>query len=246
MSPGRVLVTGGTRGIGRAIAMEVVRHGGTVCVTHRWGSVEPEELSAAFRAEGLSPPRMEACDASVRAETAALLQDLHTDWGGIDGVVSGVAFGAPVADLADLRRSSLEIAMGYGTWPLLDLVQLGLTLPEPPRRFVALSSEGVDVVLPGYDMLGVSKAALETLVRYLAMRLRDRGIPINALRPGYVDTESFRTALPSMVEPVAARRLFMEARVAGRAAVALLSGLLDGMTGQVITVDEGASLLPPV
>jgi len=245
VNPGRVLITGGTRGIGLAIAMEAVRHGATVCVTHRWGSVAPEELDRLFATEGLTAPRMEECDASVPDRNQALIGRLYSDWGGLDAIVSGVAFAAPVADIRDLRRSSLEIALGYTAWPLLDLVQATLEHEVPPRRFLALSSLGVERVLPGYEMVGISKAALETLVRYLAARLRPRGIAVNALRLGYIDTESLRAVLPAEASDVASRGGFMDPCIAARAAIALLSGLMDGMTGQVITVDQGATLFPP-
>jgi enoyl-[acyl-carrier-protein] reductase (NADH) len=245
MNPGKLLVTGGTRGIGLAIALEAARHGATVCITHRWGSVAPEEIEGVFRAEGLQPPRMEECDASDAALTAALVRTLYDDWGGLDSVVSGVAFGAPLAEIGDLRRSSLEIALGYTAWPLLDLVQATLACDAPPRRFLALSSLGVERALPGYEMIGIAKGALETLVRYLAVRLRTRGSAVNALRFGYLDTESLRAALPGAADEVARQGGFMAPETAGRAAVALLSGMLDGMTGQVVTVDEGVTLLPP-
>jgi NAD(P)-dependent dehydrogenase (short-subunit alcohol dehydrogenase family) len=245
IDPGRVLITGGTRGLGRAIALEATRHGARVCVTHRWGSVEPGELEALFTLEGLDPPRVEECDASDPAQNRALIESLYADWGGLDSVVSGVAFAAPVAELADLRRGSLEIALGYTAWPLLDLAQAAVASGAPPKRFLAISSLGVDRALPGYDMVGVSKAALEALVRYLAARLKPKGVAVNALRLGYVDTESFRAALPSQAELVAVRNGFMDPAAGARAAVALLSGLMDSMTGQIVTVDEGVSLLPP-
>lgn len=245
INPGRLLITGATRGIGLAIAMEATRHGATVCVTHRWGSVAPEDLQRVFRDAGLPPPRIEECDASDRAHTETLVRRLYAEWGGLDSIVSGVAFGAPVAGIADLRRSSLDIALGYTAWPLLDLVQASLAYDSPARRFLALSSLGVERVLPGYEMIGIAKGALETLVRYLAVRLKPRGSVVNALRLGYIDTESLRAALPAAADEVAGQGGFMAPEVAARAAVALLSGMMDGMTGQVITVDQGVTLLPP-
>ena len=242
LNPGRVLVTGGTRGIGRAIALEATRYGGKVCVTHKWGSVASATVDAIFTENNLAAPRIEECDASDRVQTEALVRRLYDDWGGLDAVVSNVAFAANVATVSDLRRRSLELALGYTAWPLLDLVQITLAYGTPPKRFLALSSAGVDRVLPGYDMVAISKAALEALVRYLAVRLRQRGILVNALRVGQVDTESFRAVLPDVARSVAARDGFMDPLVCARAAVAVLSGLMDGMTGQTLVVDHGVSL----
>lgn len=248
MDPGRILVTGGTRGIGRAIALELAQQGGRVCVTHRWGSVHDEELRTLFRSRGAETPRIEECDASDPTQTERLVRTLYAEWDGLDSVVSGVAFAGRVRDIADLTRESLMISLNYTAWPLLDLVKVGLAQSSPPKRFLALSSAGADArhVLPGYDMVAVSKVAMETLVRYLAVRLKPSGISINVLRLGPVDTESLRAVLPDVAASCESRGLFMDVSLAGRVAAALLGGLLDGMTGQIVTVgdpvDCGAAL----
>jgi enoyl-[acyl-carrier protein] reductase III len=241
-APGRVLITGGTRGIGQAIALELTRHGAQVCVTHRWDSVAAEDVAAPFVEARLTPPRVEQCDASDPDQTRDLVRRLYAEWGGLDSVVSGVAVASPVSDIRDLSRRSLEISLGYTAWPLLDLVQIALREPTPPRRFLALSTAAVDRVLPGYDMAAVAKGALETLTRYLAVRLKPKGICVNVLRLGYVDTESLRAVLPHAAERARAQGMLMAPSTAANAAVALLGGLMDGMTGQVLTVDEGNDL----
>jgi len=114
---------------------------------------------------------------------------------------------------------------------------------------VAVSTDGGEVCHPGYDMAGVAKAALETLCRYLAVRLRPEGVRVNAVRPGFVDTESARAVFGDAVleRPVPGRDdLMIDAHTVGRACVALCSGWMDGVSGQVIHVDEGASLISPI
>ena len=89
-------------------AMEAARCGARVRVTHRWGSVDPEKLDGIFRRDGFPTPRIEECDASDPEQTNAMVKRLYTDWSGLNGIVSGVAFAAPVEDIGRLRRGSLR------------------------------------------------------------------------------------------------------------------------------------------
>jgi enoyl-[acyl-carrier-protein] reductase (NADH) len=245
-----VVVTGGTRGLGKAIGMEFARAGATVFLTHRWGSVDEAELAGEFGRGGLPAPRVVESDASDPRATRALMEEVGRHPGDLAAVVSNVAFAKVVPDLADLRRASLELSLRYSTWPLLELLQAAReVLGRYPRYALAISTDGGVVCHPGYDMAGVAKAALEALCRYLALRLRPEGVRVNAVRAGPLHTAStLATFGPAVLEAAAARgrALAMDPRTVGRACVALCSGLLDGVTGQVVTVDEGTSLLSPV
>jgi len=98
-------------------------------------------------------------------------------------------------------------------------------------------------------MAGIAKPALETLCRYLALRLRPDGVCVNVLRPGLVDTVSSRAIFgDQLLETPLPRRdeLMLDPRAVGRVCVALCSGLMDGVSGQVIGVDEAASLISPI
>jgi enoyl-[acyl-carrier-protein] reductase (NADH) len=166
------------------------------------------------------------------------------------GLVSTVAFAQIVGDFADLRRNSLELSLRYSTWPLLELLHATReVLGYYPRYALAISTDGGFVCHPGYDMVGIAKAALETLCRYLALRLSSEGVRVNAVRCGPLDTASSRATFgDDVVDSELARRegLILEPESVARACVGLCSGLLDSVTGQVITVDEGMSLISPV
>jgi enoyl-[acyl-carrier-protein] reductase (NADH) len=98
-------------------------------------------------------------------------------------------------------------------------------------------------------MAGVAKAALETLSRYLALHLRPEGVRVNVLRPGLVDTASARATFGDAIVDSARSGevdIAIPPRDVARACLALCSGLMDSVTGQVITVDEGASLVSPI
>jgi enoyl-[acyl-carrier-protein] reductase (NADH) len=173
-------------------------------------------------------------------QTERLVQTLYAAWGGLDSVVTAVAFAGRVRELSDLTRESLALSLNYTAWPVLDLVKAGLGQPCPPKRFLALSSPAADArhALPGYDMVAVSKAAMEALVGYLAIRLKPSGISINVLRLGPVDTESLRAVLPEMAANCESRGLFIDVSVAARAAAVLVSGLMDDITGEILTVGD--------
>jgi NAD(P)-dependent dehydrogenase (short-subunit alcohol dehydrogenase family) len=245
-----VLVTGGTRGLGKAIGMEFARAGAAVFLTHRWGTASESELEAEFAAAGLRAPHVVESDVSDRKAVLDLMGTVKERTGRLDVLVSNVAFAKIVKDLSDLKKTSLDLSLAYSAWPLVDHVQAAReVLGRFPRYVLAISSDGPDVCHPGYDLAGASKAVLETLCRYLALRLRAEGVRVNAVRPGLLDTASSRaTAGDAAIDAVKQRAAgaVQDPRGVARACVALCSGLMDSVTGQVLVVDEGWSLVDPL
>ena len=165
--------------------------------------------------------------------------------------MSNVAFAKIVRDLSDLKRNALDLSLAYSAWPIVDLVQAAQEeLGVLPRYVVGVSSDGAEVCHPGYDLAGASKAVLETLCRYLAVRLRAEGVRVNAVRPGLLDTAELardaRGRGDRRASGSGSRARCSTSPGVARACVALCSGLLDSMTGQVLVVDEGWSLVDPL
>jgi NAD(P)-dependent dehydrogenase (short-subunit alcohol dehydrogenase family) len=244
------VVTGGTRGLGLAAGIELGRAGASVFLTHRWGSVGEDEVAASFEKEGLAPPTVIESDASDPDASRELMAAVKARGRPLHVVVSNVAFSKIVRDLGELRRGALDLSIGYSAWPVVDLVQAAHeVLGGFPRYVIGISSDGSEVCHAGYDLAGASKALLETFCRYLALRLKPHGVRVNALRPGFLDTASSRATFGEEVLAAAGERLpglFLDTRRVARACVALASGLLDAVTGQVIPVDEGWSLVSPI
>jgi NAD(P)-dependent dehydrogenase (short-subunit alcohol dehydrogenase family) len=244
------LVTGGTRGLGKAVALELARTGATVYVTHRWGSVAEDELAAEFTAQALPPPVVVECDASDGEATRELMERIRAGGGRLRVVVSNVAFSKVVHELADLKKSSLDLSLGYSAWPVVELAQASkAVLGAFPRYLIGVSGDGASVCHEGYDMVGASKAVLETMCRYLAVRLKREGTRVNAIRPGAIDTASIKATFGDDTLAAARAKVgdaLLDARRVARVCVALASGLLDAITGQTLVVDEGWGLISPI
>lgn len=234
-----VLVTGGTRGLGRAVGLAFARTGARVVLTHRWGSADPSELAAAFESEGASAPEVVAADVADPDDTGALLDHIG---GPLDVFVSNVTVvgrGDGTLSPRDLRRS-----LDYSAWPLLRYVEaMEERLGSAPPYVVAMSSDGAERFYPGYDYVAASKSVMESLCAQLARRRPD--MRINALRARQVDTGGYREMFGQATRDVVARfaRFDVEPDEVARVAVALCSGDLDGLSGEVVTVDRGASPL---
>lgn len=248
--PRTALITGGTRGLGKAIGLEFAKTGATVYLTHRWGSVDEDELVAEFCVHGVSPPRIIESDVSNADDTRALMQTICDETGTLDIVISNVAFAKTVQELGDLRKRALDHSLAYSAWPVVDLIQAAHeTFDRYPRYVIGISSDGGAVCHPAYDLVGVSKSVLETLCRYLALRLKPHGSCVNAIRPGFIDTASARSTFGNaMFERMqqAHPDMLLDPHEVARTCVALCSGYMDAVVGQVITVDAGWGLVSPL
>ena len=245
------LVTGGTRGLGRAIAAELTRAGAEVYVTHRWGSVDSEELTADFAAAGLRAPTVVECSADDRKATAELMRLIGERGRPLHVMVSNVAYAKVVDDLADLKRNTLELSIAHSAWPVVGLLQAAQEAHgRLPRYLIGISSEGgTRSCHPGYELAGASKAVMETLCRYLAVRVKPHGVRVNVVVAGLLDTASFASTFGEEAARAVRDRagaMFLDPAGLAGVCLALCSGLMDSMTGQTIVVDEGWSLLSPL
>ncbi len=248
--PATVLVTGGTRGLGKAIGKAFAQTGADVTLTHRWGSVDEDDLAAEFRNQGLPRPRIVESDVSNADDMHRLMRAMQQESQRLDVIVSNVSFAKTVTETDDLRRRALDHSLSYSAWPIVELVRAAReTFGAYPHYVIGVSSNGADVCHPAYDLVGVSKAVLETLCRYLALRLKSEGTRVNAIRPGFLDTASARATFgDGAVEELQARfpDMMLDPLAVAKTCVALCSGYMDAVTGQVITVDAGWGLVSPV
>ncbi len=240
-----VLVTGGTRGIGLATGLAFGAQGARVTLTCRWGAEDEDELRALFARAEAPEPRIVQADVVDDEDTAALIEELG-DCGGVDILVSNVGFAQLVRNLEQYDRRGLLRSIEYSAWPLASYPRaLHAAYGRYPRHVVGLSSLGAEHYHLNYDFAGAAKAVLETLCRYLAHRLGPHGCRVNVVRASYVDTESLEATMgPDFVafmKRFGASGQFVEPEEVADVVLMLCSGLLDGMAGQVLTVDRGAT-----
>jgi NAD(P)-dependent dehydrogenase (short-subunit alcohol dehydrogenase family) len=241
-----VLVTGGTRGIGLATGLAFGRIGADVTLTHKWGSADEAAIAGAFAAAGAPPPVIVQADASHVDDVRAVLEGIRRRHDRLEVLVSNVAFAAVVQSLEDYSRKALLTGIDYSAWPMVSHTMAARELfGRAPRYVVGVSSQGVDSMHVGYDLVAAAKAVLETLCRYLHYRLRAEGTTVNVVRTRFVDTTSLADTFGEAFAPFVRRfepDVLTPPDEVADAVVGICSGLMDALGGQVLSVDRGAGL----
>jgi enoyl-[acyl-carrier protein] reductase III len=245
MSPvkgGSVLVTGGTRGIGKTIALRLASEGAArVALGYMRNDAAAEAAAEEVRKAGAEPLLVRGNVASdkVIAELAS-----H---GPYAVVVHNAATGV-IKPALETEDKHWDWTLNANARALLSLARACAPHMERGSSIVAISSLGAQRVLENYVLVGTSKAALESVVRYLAVELAPRGIHVNAVSAGVVETEALdhfpnrEAMLHSGKTRTPAGRLVEPDDIAGAVAF-LCSPDAQMLCGQTLIVDGGYSLL---
>jgi enoyl-[acyl-carrier protein] reductase III len=244
---GRVaVVTGGGRGIGRAISLSLARRGANVAIAYLRNRAAAEETCAEIEAEAVKAVPIRA-NVGNEEHIEALFDEVKETFGHVDVLVSNAATGV-IRGLDGLDAKAWAWTMDANARALLLCARRAVPLMDRGGNIISLSSQGAGRVLPGYMVVGASKAAIETMSRYLAVELAPKNIRVNVVSPGVVDTDALThfpmrdEMLERATSSTPAGRLVTPEDVAG--VVSFLTGPAASMiTGQVLIVDGGAGLL---
>lgn len=243
------LVTGSSRGIGRAIALKLARSGADVAVHYLRKKSAAQEVVSAIEDLGRRAVAVKANLAEAQAITA-MFDEMEAALGRCDIFVGNAASGTP-RDILEVADKHWDWTMDVNARSILRCVQTAAPhmIEAGWGRIVNISSPGSSRVLPHYGAIGLSKAVVEALTRYLAADLAPHGIVVNAVSPGLVNTgavTAFPVDLQATFEYATQRtpagRLVTPEDVAEVVAF-LCSDAARMIAGQTILVDGGYSLL---
>jgi enoyl-[acyl-carrier protein] reductase III len=244
-----VLVTGSGRGIGRGIALHFARQGADVVVNFFRNRKPAEETATEIEKLGRKALVVKANVGDIDA-IKDLFQQTEETFGGLDIFVSNAAsgFNRPVMEQ---KVKGWDWTMDINARAFLFASQEAVRLMEKRGggQIVAITSPGGDRVMPEYIVVGASKAALNSLTRYMAVELAEKNIRVNAVSPGVVATDviqHFETlseegVLDKIAVATPTGRLVTPEDVAGVVAF-LCSPAAEMICGQVIIVDGGLTL----
>lgn len=237
-----VLITGGSRGIGRAIALRLSEHGANVVVNYVRHKRDAGETADMIEKQSGKCLVVKANVANAK-DVQRMFEVIGEEFGQLDVLVSNAASGV-LKPALELTERHWNWAMDINARALLILVQQGLSLMKPGARVMAVSSLGSIRAIENYTTVGASKAALESLIRHLAVELGPKGINVNTISAGAVDTDALKhfpnreEILNTAISRTPLGRLTTPDDVAD-IALFLCSPFSKMIQGQVITVDGG-------
>ena len=245
-----VLVTGSGRGIGRAIALHFARNGADLVINFFRNRHPAEETVRAVEALGRRALLVKA-DMGDLNDLDRTFTEIEQAFGGLDIFINNAASGYNRPALQQ-KPKGWDWTMNINARSFLFATQRAVPLMEQRNcgSIVSISSPGSGRVLPDYVVVGASKAALESLTRYLAVELAPKNITVNAVSPGMVKTEALNhfneladgRLIQNTTLATPAGRLVTPQDVAGVVAF-LCTPAARMICGQVIIVDGGYTLL---
>jgi enoyl-[acyl-carrier protein] reductase I len=236
------------RSIAWSVAEALHREGARLAFNYQGERLEENVRSLASSLEGSI---VHPCDATKDDEIDALFAKVKAEFGRLDALVHCVAF-ARKEDLdgafLDTTRDGFKLALDISAYSLVALARRAAPLMEEGGSIVALTYLGSEKVVPGYNVMGVAKAALESGIRYLAHELGKKNIRVNGISAGPISTLAARgvpgfTKMLSIVRERSPLPRNTEPAEVGDVALFLCSSLARGVTGEVIFVDNGYHIM---
>jgi enoyl-[acyl-carrier protein] reductase I len=234
------------------IAQSIIRHGGSCLFTHLPGDKMERRCRSAIESLGCANAWLRPLDASSDSELDELFSAIAGEFTSIDFVVHSIAFADKdwLKDgvFAATPRQVFSQALDISAYTYIAMANRAAKIMPNGGSMIAMSYYGAEKAVPGYNVMGVAKAALEAACRYLAAELGPKGIRINTISGGPLRTMSAMAVggfseILGWVEKKAPLRRNIEGSEVGEAAAFLLSPMSTGITGQNLYVDAGYSVM---
>jgi len=248
---GRVaFVTGSSRGIGRACAIRFADAGADVIINYASSRKAAMDVAGEIERRGRKCYVLKG-DVSEQEDVRCMLDFIRDEIGRLDFLISNAASGG-FRPLLDAKPANFDAAFHTNVLALIYLVQAAMPLLQtngPIRnKIVTISSHGSVGAIPMYGLIGSTKAALESLVRHLTLEVGDRGININVVRAGLVETDSTRR-LPgseamfnAQIDYTQVGNRILQPEDVADTIMFLCSPYSDMIQGETITIDGGGSV----
>ncbi|MBI1375465.1 MAG: SDR family oxidoreductase [Phycisphaera sp.] len=235
------------------ITKSLLEHGATCAFTHLPGDKMERRCRKAVEELGVTDPWLVPCDASSDADLDAVFDKLAADFGTIDFLVHSIAFAdrqfLQVGNFHTTTREAFTQALDISAYTLVAMAQRAAKIMPNGGSIISMTYYGGEKVVPGYNVMGIAKAALEHSTRYLATELgRSHKIRVNAISGGPLRTLAASAVgkINEMFEHQEAKSALgrnIEGEEVGNTGVYLLSDLSSGVTGETIHVDAGYSIV---
>jgi enoyl-[acyl-carrier protein] reductase I len=236
------------RSIAWGVTEALLREGATVGLSYASDVLEKRVFPLA---EENKIDFVEKCDATSDDEIAATFAKAQEHFGKLHVLVHSVAY-APGEDLGgrfrDVSREGFRLALDISAYSLIPMARHAAEMMPDGGSIMAMSYYAAEKVMPRYNVMAIAKAALENIVRYLAVDLGPQGIRVNALSPGPIRTlaaagvPGFRTML-SYSEKVTPLRQSVTQEDVGNVAAFLASDASSQITGETLHIDGGYNVL---
>jgi enoyl-[acyl-carrier protein] reductase I len=251
------LITGvfNKQSIAWAIADEVMNQGGTCGFSYMPDKPDDERKKNLGRVSKLTEgnPRvafLQPMDVTNDEQLAELMRVAREKLGQLDYLLHSIAFALPddlKGDTINTSRAGFKLAMEISAYSLIALARHAREILSPNASILALTYFGGERAVPGYNVMGICKAALDSIVKYLAYDLGPQGVRVNALSPGPLQTISGRGAgvdeMLGLYEAMAPMGRNITHEEAGRCGAFLLSDMSSGITGEILHLDGGYNIM---